>query len=354
MSLFATKPRSLFRPWLWLSPKLAHDLGPLGLQLWCKFFRPFFESNSKKQLSWRSFEWRGLHFRNRLGIAGGVDKTGDSLVAWYQLGCGFVELGTVTPLAQTANPGSILDRDVATEAVWNKMGFPGPGADQIVRKLKSLGDQLPHPLLINIGKNRTTSNELASLDYVRCFEKLHLFADAFVVNISSPNTSGLRALSGADFLEKLLSDLAQAQIRLGTQKPILLKLSPDMSDVDMQTALDVSLANNIDGWILTNTTLSRKPGSKFSKAQFSQEGGVSGAPLSELSKLRLEQAVRFLGERKADRLLVSVGGVMTPEDVSERLKLGADLVQVYSTLIFKGPQFFGHAAKYFDKNSSGH
>jgi dihydroorotate dehydrogenase len=246
------------RPWLLLPPRLAHDLGPLGLHLWSKFI-PFVLPNLilEKQFHWHSFDWRGIHFRNRLGIAGGVDKTGDSLIAWHKFGSGFLELGTVTPLPQNANAGSIMDRDLGSRSVWNKMGFPGPGAEHIAQKLKSLGAQCPRPLFINIGKNRNTPNELASLDYVHCFEKLHSFADAFVVNISSPNTSGLRALSGTEFLEKLLSDLAKTQIRLGTQKPIFLKLSPDMNEGDMLAALETSLTQNIDGWILTNTTLSR-------------------------------------------------------------------------------------------------
>ncbi len=329
-------------PWLWLSPKLAHDLGPLGLNLWAKFL-------PEKNYEWRSLDWRGFHFTNSLCIAGRIDKTRAHLLDWYKFGCGFLEVGTVTPLAQEPNPGLILDRDLVSGAVWNKMGFPGPGATKLAEKLKSLGDQCPRPLFINIGKNRQTPNEKASEDYVRCFERLYPFADAFVVNISSPNTTGLRALSGREYLENLLSDLALAQTRLQTQIPILLKLSPDMTEAELEDVLESSLKKNIDGWILTNTTLARTLDSKFSK-----EGGVSGRPLSETSKLRLEQAVKYLGVRKQDRLLISVGGVMRPEDVFERLSMGADLVQVYSTLIFEGPQFFGHTAKYFDKTSRDH
>ena len=326
----------MIKPWLWLSPKMAHDLGPIGLNLWSPFL-------SQKNMTWRPRDWRGLHFRNPLGLAGGVDKTGDSLLAWHQFGSGFLELGTVTPLPQAPNPGIIMDRDVKSFSVWNKMGFPGPGANQIAQKLKSL-KAIPRPLFINIGKNRNTSNESAAKDYVSCFEKLHEFADAFVVNISSPNTSGLRDLSSQNFLENLLNEIAKAQVKAKTQIPILLKLSPDMSDSETFDLLDRSLTLNVDGWILTNTTLAREAGSPFQK-----EGGVSGSPLSKTSKLKLQQAVKHLGSRKQDRLLISVGGVMTPEDVRERLEMGADLVQVYSTLIFQGPLFFRGVAKYFDK-----
>ncbi len=326
----------MIKPWLWLSPKMAHDLGPIGLNIWSPFL-------SQKNLTWRPRNWRGLHFRNPLGPAGGVDKTGDSLLAWHRFGSGFLELGTVTPLPQPPNPGLIMDRDLKTLSVWNKMGFPGPGADQIVQKLESL-KEIPRPLFINIGKNRTTSNKDAAKDYVACFKKLHRFADAFVMNISSPNTSGLRELGSQNFLENLLSEIAQAQLSAKTRIPILLKLSPDMSDLETSDILDRSLASNIDGWILTNTTLAREEGSHFQK-----EGGVSGAPLSKSSKLKLQQAVKHLGARKQDRLLISVGGVMTPEDVRERIEMGADLVQVYSALIFQGPLFFRAVAKYFDK-----
>ncbi len=334
--LFKTKAR----PWLWLSPQMAHDLGPLGLKIWAKFL-------SEKSYSWRPFNWRGLHFRNPLGIAGGVDKTGEALSAWYKFGCGFLELGTITPVAQKANPGLILDRDIETRSVWNKMGFPGPGAASVVQRLNNLGTQVPRPLFINIGKNRDTSNEDAAIDYVKCFEQLKDFADAFVINISSPNTSGLRQLSDQKFLENLLAEIALAQKKLKTKKPILLKLSPDMNESETNDLLARSLSQNIDGWILTNTTTSREPHSKFQK-----EGGLSGAPLAELSKRRLQQSVKFLGSSKQDRLLISVGGVMSPEDVKERLEIGADLVQVYSTLIFQGPLFFSEVAKYFDKHSA--
>ncbi len=316
---------------------MAHDLGPLGLKIWSQFL-------SEKNLNWRERNWRGLHFRNPLGIAGGVDKTGDSLVAWNKFGSGFLELGTVTPLKQSPNPGLIMDRDLTDFSVWNKMGFPGPGADAVVQKLKALGSDLPRPLFINIGKNRATPNEQAFQDYVTCFEKLHPFADAFVVNISSPNTSGLRDLADRHFLENLLAEISKAQFKAKTKKPILLKLSPDMTEAESLDMLDRSAASQIDGWILTNTTLSRGPNSKFQK-----EGGVSGSPLAELSKIKLQQAVKFLGNSKQDRLLISVGGVMTPEDVLERLEIGADLVQVYAALIFRGPLFFRETAKYFDK-----
>ena len=329
------KLSSLMRPWLWLSPQMAHDLGPLGLKIWSQFL-------SEQNLSWRPLEWRGLHFRNRIGIAGGVDKTGDALSAWYQFGCGFLELGTVTPLAQKPNPGVIMDRDLSTLSIWNKMGFPGPGCDSVVVKLRAAN--FPRPLFINIGKNRETPNEEAARDYVACFEKLHPFADAFVVNISSPNTSGLRSLGERNFLESLLGEISRAQNSAQTKIPILLKMSPDMTEAESFDMFDRSGAAKIDGWILTNTTLSREPNSKFQK-----EGGVSGLPLESLSKLKLQQAVKFLGNSKQDRLLISVGGVMTPEDVRERLELGADLVQVYSTLIFQGPLFFREVAKYFDK-----
>ncbi len=318
---------------------MAHDLGPIGLRVWANFL-------TEENMSWRPLNWRGLHFRNPLGIAGGVDKTGSALTAWYKFGCGFLELGTVTPLAQLPNPGLILDRDIKAQALWNKMGFPGPGADQIALKLRSLGAFVSRPLFINIGKNRQTANENAASDYIACFEKLKDFADAFVVNISSPNTSGLRSLGEQSFLKNLLDEIAQAQQLAKTKIPILLKLSPDMDETETYDLLERSAEAQVDGWILTNTTLTREPHLKFQK-----DGGVSGSPLASLSKVKLQQAVKFLGNAKQDRLLISVGGIMSSSDVQERLDLGADLVQVYSTLIFRGPLFFREVAKYFDKAS---
>ncbi len=316
------------KPWLLLPPQLAHDLGPWGLPVistLCKVKNP----------QWRELKWRELSFRNPVGLAGGVDKTGQSLLAWQKLGVGFLEVGTVTPLPQKANPGKILARDVPNQALWNKMGFPNSGSVALEKKIKSLKPKLQVPLFVNIGKNRATSNESAAQDYVSCLQRLWTYADAFVVNISSPNTKDLRALLQPENLRRFLEPIIQARNELGKTKPLLLKLSPDMEAASLESALQTSLDLDIDGWILTNTTVSRPP-----SVQFPLEGGLSGAPLKEMSRNCLKNALTFLKNKKGDRLLISTGGVDSALEVKHRLDEGADLVQIYSALIFEGPLLF--------------
>jgi dihydroorotate dehydrogenase len=215
------------------------------------------------------------------------------------------------------------------------MGFPNQGAQATAERLEKLSRPRPTPLFVNIGKNRTTDNAVAAGDYISCIQTLRSVADVFVVNVSSPNTSGLRDLLKPAHLAAFLEPIIKAAAPL----PVLLKLSPDMDDDSFRSALDTSLDSGVAGWVLTNTTLARQPGMRLSA-----EGGVSGAPLRERSRLLLEVAVQHLGSRRGDRLLVSAGGVMSPEDVFARLDIGADLVQVYTALVFDGPWFFRKVA----------
>lgn len=327
-----------FKPWLLLSPKFAHDLAPLGLHALAAFRKP-------KVYEWQPFEWQGLRFQNRLGTAGGVDKDGGQTRDWWTFGPGFLEIGTVTPKPQGPNEGRIIDRDRANLAVWNRMGFPGMGAERVAGTLARLPERHLTPLFINIGKNRTTANENAARDYIACIDRLAFAADAFVVNISSPNTAGLRELFRPEVFRPFLGSILEARDRArgqhGGKLPLLLKLSPDLNDEDIARIVSVSCDVGIDGWIATNTTLSREPGSPFPA-----EGGVSGGPLAERSKAVLKKLLAAAAPHRDGRLIVSAGGVMTPEDVRERIELGADLVQVYSALIYNGPQFFGQVARY--------
>jgi dihydroorotate dehydrogenase len=316
------------KPWLLLPPKWAHDLGPWALPLIAALCK-------KKNYSYREKIWRELRFRNPLGLAGGADKDGRSLLSWQDLGVGFLEVGTVTPLPQKANPGKILDRDLQQKAVWNKMGFPNSGSDLLYKKLQKIKPQISVPLFINIGKNRTTANENAALDYVSCLQKLAAFGDAFVVNVSSPNTKDLRDLLRRENLQKFLSPIITARNSLEQKKPLFLKLSPDMEKESLADALKTTLDMDLDGWILTNTTLSRP-----ASIHFPMEGGLSGQPLNELSFKNLQWASTFLQKEKGDRLLISTGGVGSSDEVLRRLDSGADLVQIYSALIFEGPLLF--------------
>lgn len=326
--------KALKKPWLLLPPKLAHDLSNWGLPLFTLIHRESIPT-------WKPLTWKGMHFRNPLGIAGGVDKNAEHLNSWWHLGCGFIEVGTVTPLPQDPNPGKIVDRDKKLEAMWNKMGFPSAGADEVFYNLRFHSGEYKTPIFVNIGKNRQTANESASEDYLFLIEKFKNHADAFVVNISSPNTQGLRNLQGREQLTQLLLPLLKKSQEI--QKPLLVKLSPDMPEEQFIESVQTCQLLGVNGLVLTNTTLSRPSGCRFPP-----EGGMSGKPLKDLSIKALQLAVKSLGEKRKDMLIISVGGIMTPEDVFERLQMGADLVQIYSALIFHGPQFFHDVARRYD------
>ncbi len=313
----------MIKPWLWLPPKWSHDLAPFFLKLADKL-QP--EGIPK----WRPYDWKGLHFPNRLGLAAGMDKRGDQIQSWWRFGAGFMEVGTIVPQAQLPNPGKIMDRHNQSMSVWNKMGFPSHGVEATFKYLQTLPKKHPSPLFLNIGKNRTTKNEEALQDYLYCAKNLSQYADGLVINISSPNTAGLRELAQKNYLEPLLKGLRSG---CGNQR-LLLKLSPDMEKSDLRNAIQVA-APYVDGFVLTNTTTSRPPGSPFPI-----EGGLSGKPLAALSETMLKEAVSELGQEKSKYLLVSVGGIMSVADIQRRLDLGADLVEVYAALVFHGPWFF--------------
>lgn len=318
----------MIKPWLFLPPRISYKLGPLFLKAYGRI-KPY------QTLTWSPKTWRHLEFTNPLGIAGGVDKDLDNFKDWWTLGVGFVEVGTITPKPQEGHSGSVIDRDEQKQAVWNRLGFPSKGVEHAVKQLRNL--YKPHftPIFANIGKNKTTTNDKAHEDYIFCMDKLREHVDAFVLNISSPNTEGLRELLKKQNLKNFLSPITAANT---DRLPIILKISPDINNEELIHILDVSLELKIDGWILTNTTIERKG------KRFPAEGGLSGKPLAARSKELLKFAIDHLGDKKNGQLLISTGGVMSPEDVFERLELGADLVQVYSTLIFSGPFFFRNVA----------
>jgi len=255
-------------------------------------------------------------------------------------------VGTVTPRPQKANPGKIILRDNAKKALWNKMGFPNKGIAPLKKRLKKL--YKPHftPIFINIGKNRSTALDSAHKDYIQCIREFTPYADSFVINISSPNTKDLRKLFEPQRFKEFLQPIIEYNQSLqeltfnGQPTPLLLKLSPDLNQQDLETILTSSLELGVDGWILTNTTTERPDG-----LSFPAEGGVSGLPLKEKSKTFLKNSLDFLSERKKDQLVISCGGVMSEEDVFERLEMGADLVQVYSALVFNGLTFFSSTAQ---------
>lgn len=325
---------SLHRPWLFLPSKLAHDLSPYGLEAYSLLM------GSETTPVWNPYSFQNLFFKNRLGIAGGVDKNAEHLHAWMRVGCGFVEVGTVTPHPQEPNPGTIIHRHKESRALWNKMGFPSHGAEEVYYNLKKFKSSSSLPVFVNIGKNRTTENTEAQKDYMNLISHFSDVADAFVVNISSPNTKGLRDLAERPNFTNFIAPIKRHYEELHLKAPLFLKMSPDLDEAGQENVLLACLDQGFDGFILTNTTLDRQ-----STPFFPSEGGVSGKPLKEKSIQALIKAKNILEKQKHKKCLISVGGVMTAEDVFERIDLGADLVQVFSTLIFEGPGFFRKVSK---------
>jgi dihydroorotate dehydrogenase len=323
-------------------------MAPYVLPWIARFYKQLYKQ-PKNNHEWDPFVFRNLQFKNRLGLAGGVDKTGSQLLSWQALGAGFLEVGTITPRPQNANPGCIMNRDLKTHSLWNKMGFPNQGIEALKKSLTPVRDQIKVPLFINIGKNRDTLNENATDDYLKCVRELSYLADAFVVNISSPNTKGLRELQDEKFLKRLLTEIRAA---VPIQQTLLVKLSPDMTKEQLCQSLDIAIESGINGFVLTNTTTSRTK----DLSHFPSEGGVSGLPLVSLSRWALEicnrHLIEKLGSNKKNIIIVSVGGILSANEIQFRLNMGADLVQVYSALIFEGPLFFSKVAKSYDNTKA--
>lgn len=332
-----------FKPWLLLPPKLSHDLSPEFLKLLAAF------KKWPKPPSKPSVFLGGLSFASPFGTAGGLDKKASNLSHWTKMGTGFLEIGTFTPKPQSSNSGVILKKSIKEEALWNSMGFPNAGFNAVLPKIEKFlnksKDQSKYspPLFINIGKNRETPLEEAHKDYLQGLKHFSKVADAFVINISSPNTKGLRDLHSEKNFKNFITPLIEAE-----DKPLILKISPDLETEAFKDFIELCTTLNIDGLTLTNTTASR---SKKTKALFPEHGGVSGKPLAKISLEKLLTARKILDEKKSKQVLISVGGVMTPAQAKERIDSGADLVQFYSGLIFYGPFLLKDSADFFFQNN---
>ncbi len=326
----------LLKPLLFLlPPETAHrlTLGLLHLSLAIPgipvLFRRMFlvEHPSLRRELW------GLTFRNPVGLAAGFDKDGRHYRDMAALGFGFVEIGTVTPSGQPGNPRPRLFRLPADQALINRMGFNNDGVGALVRRLRST--PRPEGLVIggNIGKNKTTPNADALSDYLTCFEALYPYVDYFVVNVSSPNTPGLRELQEKAPLTALLQGLQSANRRTPRPKPVLLKIAPDLTEAQLDDILEIVRDTGLAGLIATNTTISRE--NLASPAGLALEtGGLSGKPLRD----RPTEVVRYLHRRSGGKLpIVAVGGINSARDAMEKLSAGASLVQVYSGLVYEGP-----------------
>jgi dihydroorotate dehydrogenase len=281
----------------------------------------------------------GLTFRNPVGLAAGYDKDAEAVRGLATLGFGHIEVGTVTPKPQPGNPLPRVFRLPEEQAVINRMGFPGKGSAVVAGNLKRLNlaafKRSNVVIGINIGKNKDTPNEAAVSDYLALLQGFASYADYLAINISSPNTVGLRQLQGSAALEGLLTQLhAQRQLeekKLAKRLPLLVKLAPDLSENELDDAVDVILSSHMDGIIVTNTTLGREG---LTSKHRDEAGGLSGSPL----RLRSEAVLCQVVKRIAGKIpIISVGGIMNPEDAQRRLDLGATLVQLYTGLIYWGP-----------------
>ncbi|HVC17726.1 MAG TPA: quinone-dependent dihydroorotate dehydrogenase, partial [Rhodanobacter sp.] len=277
----------------------------------------------------------GITFPNPVGLAAGLDKNAEHLAALDALGFGFIEVGTVTPLPQSGNDRPRMFRLPQYEAIINRLGFNNGGVDALVRNVQQSGY---HGVLgINIGKNKDTPNEKAVNDYLTCLHKVYAHASYITVNISSPNTQGLRDLQQEATLRRFVSILREAQERLGSQhglrKPMLLKIAPDLTEAELDAIADVLLRTGIDGVICSNTTIDHA--AVADDPQGGEAGGLSGKPLFARSTAVLAGMRRRLQGRIP---LIGVGGILDGSDAAEKLAAGATLVQLYSGLIYRGPR----------------
>lgn len=278
----------------------------------------------------------GICFKNRLGLAAGFDKNARWIEVLSCFGFGHIEIGTVTPLPQPGNDRPRLFRLPRDRAIINRMGFNGEGVDAVVKRLKKL-DREALDVVIggNIGKNKATPNEKAVNDYLVCFEKLFDFVDYFTINVSSPNTPGLRELQDREPLEKLLKAIMERNRAKNAPKPVFLKIAPDMTEGQLEDVAAIVTETGVSGIIATNTTVSREIlTTSPQELERVGAGGLSGAPL----RARSTAVLRTLAQKTQRAIpLIGAGGVFTPEDAKEKLDAGASLVQVYTGFIYEGP-----------------
>ena len=270
----------------------------------------------------------GLKFKNPVGLAAGFDKDASLYKELSNFGFGFIEIGTLTPVGQDGNPKKRLFRLKEDAAIINRMGFNNGGVKEAVERLKKNKDVL---IGGNIGKNKLTPNENATQDYEVCFETLFDYVDYFVVNVSSPNTPNLRELQEKEPLKQLLNTLQNKNLAKPKQKPILLKIAPDLTDEQLLDIIDIINETKVAGVIATNTTLSREGLQSQNKTEM---GGLSGKPLTN----RSTEIIRFLSEKSNKSFpIIGVGGIHSAQDALEKLDAGASLIQLYTGFIYEGP-----------------
>jgi dihydroorotate dehydrogenase len=332
---------AIARPLLFrLDAERAHDVTLRALDAACAVGRGVLLPSRPRPFPTRVF---GLTFPNPVGLAAGLDKNGAHIDALFALGFGFVEVGTVTPKPQAGNPKPRMFRLPEHQAVINRLGFNNEGVDALVRNVERVRDRRG-VLGINIGKNKDTPNESAEADYLHCLERVYPLADYITVNISSPNTAGLRELQEEQALRRLVGTLRDAQERLGAQHgkrvPMLVKIAPDLSDSDIDAAARVLSDLHVDGVIATNTTIGRPDVEHLPVAD--EAGGLSGRPLMT----QATTVLRMMRTRLPESIpLVGVGGILSGADAVTKMAAGASLVQCYSGLVYRGPALIGECVE---------
>jgi dihydroorotate dehydrogenase len=274
----------------------------------------------------------GLNFKNPIGLAAGFDKNGKYIDELAALGFGFIEVGTVTPKAQTGNVVPRLFRLPEDEAIINRMGFNNDGVDSLVEHLKKVKNK---EVIIggNIGKNKDTPNENAIDDYVVCFEKLYNYVDYFVINVSSPNTPGLRALQEKEPLTRIINAMVEKRAFHEKQKPILLKIAPDLSEAQLDEIIEITEHTKLDGLVISNTTLSRTGlKSGLDLVERIGQGGLSGKPILE----RSNHVLKYVAS-KTNKPIIGVGGIHDEKDMKSKISNGAALIQIYTGFVYEGP-----------------
>ena len=316
-----------------LEPETSHRLALDALTLWGEL------PGGCEYPAGRRRRVMGIEFANCVGLAAGLDKDARALTGLARLGFGHIEVGTVTPRPQPGNPPPRLFRMPMAEALINRLGFNSAGMSAMAERLSRLRDNgrlETFRVGINIGKNRDTDLDDAHRDYLACMDTLYPHADYLTVNLSSPNTPGLRALQGVERLHRLLGILKERQGALAAQRgryvPVAVKLSPDMNPAGLEAVAGELVASEVDGVIATNTTVSRPV--VRSMRHGGEAGGLSGAPLKALARGTVALLNEFLDKRIP---IIGVGGIMTAGDAQAMLKAGASLVQVYTGLIYRGP-----------------
>ncbi len=331
--------KSLRRLFFLLPPERVHYLAmdvfgflrllPGGRTMMRRFFRP---------AAAEPVSVAGLSFRNPVGLGAGFDKNALFLEALDLMQFGFVEIGTVTPVAQAGNPKPRLFRLPADSALINRMGFNNDGCDAVAERLRQWREKFPRSTLIvggNIGKNKQTPNEKAAGDYARCFTALFPYVDYFTVNVSSPNTPGLRALQDKESLRGILTALQEINRKQDRPKPVFLKIAPDLEITQVDEVLELAGEIRLDGLVVSNTTISREGLlTRPEEVEKIGAGGLSGIPL----RARSTEWVKYISQKTGGSLpVMASGGIFNAADAAEKIRAGACLVQVWTGFIYEGP-----------------